>query len=124
LQQLVWYAWHLPLALVVPQTNVNSIAYMLLNSSMLALGSICTFIFLAYVYVKSRSIFVVSLTHIVLNNSAASFSYFVVIEEQMLANLGLMLTMLLVVTVLYVRKEFTIFEKYFSTSEKAKDQRK
>ncbi len=106
---LLWYGWHLPLTFVVPQTTDYPAWQMVLNTVILAIGSICTFIFLAYVYVKSQSVFVVSLAHITLNNAAASFSYFVIVENQLLANLGLMLTMLVVVAILYVKKAFSVF---------------
>lgn len=111
---LFWYGWHLPLALVASSTPDISLAEALLNHLILAVGSICTFIFLAYVYVKSRSVFVAALAHITMNNSAASFSYFVTIQNQMLANLGLTLTMIVVVAILYFRRELTVFEKYFA----------
>ncbi|HID54442.1 MAG TPA: CPBP family intramembrane metalloprotease [Anaerolineae bacterium] len=111
---LIWYAWHLPLAFALPQTNDYAAGQALLNTAILAVGSIFTFTFLTYVYIKSRSIFVVSFTHIVLNNAAASFAYFVIVQDQLLANLGLMLTMMVVVAVLYFRKEFMVFDEYFA----------
>jgi len=109
---LIWYVWHLPLALVLPQTAQYPLWQNLLNFIILAVGSIFTFTYLAYVYVKSRSIWVTSLAHIAMNNSAASFSYFAVIQNQVLANVGLTLTMI-VVAVLYFKKELEIFPKYF-----------
>ena len=110
---LIWYVWHLPLALVLPQTAQYPLWQNLLNFIILAVGSIFTFTYLAYVYVKSRSIWVTSLAHIAMNNSAASFSYFAVIQNQVLANVGLTLTMIIVVAVLYFKKELEIFPKYF-----------
>jgi membrane protease YdiL (CAAX protease family) len=111
---LIWFAWHLPLGLVVPQT-VNYPAWQtLLNMLILAVGSICTFTYLAYIYVKSESVWITSLAHITLNNSAASFSYFVIIQHQVLANLGLTLTMLIVIAVLYYRDQLKIFKEYFA----------
>jgi hypothetical protein len=50
-----------------------------------------------------------------MNNSAASFSYFVVIQNQVLANLGLTLTMIIVVVILHYKKELDIFARYFAT---------
>jgi len=110
---LIWYAWHLPLALVIPQTTQYPLWQNLLNFIILAIGSVCTFIYLAYVYVKSRSVWVTSLAHIALNNSGMSLSYFAVLQNQILANLGLALTMIIVVAVLYFRKELGIFQGYF-----------
>jgi membrane protease YdiL (CAAX protease family) len=109
---LIWYAWHLPLALVIPQTVQYPIWQTLLNFIFLAIGSICTFTYLAYIYVKSESVWVTSFAHIAMNNSAASFSYFAVVQNQMLANLGLTLTMIIVVAVLYYTKELNIFAEY------------
>ncbi len=110
---LIWYAWHLPLTLVIPQTAQYSPWQQLVNYMVLAVGSLCTFIYLAYIYVKSRSVWVTSLAHIAMNNSAASFSYFAVVQDQLLANLGLALTMIVVVVVLYFKKELDVFQKYF-----------
>lgn len=110
---LIWYAWHLPLALVIPQTAHYPFWQNLLNLIILAIGSVCTFTYLAYIYVKSKSVWVTSLAHITMNNSAASFSYFAVIQNQVLANVGLALTMMIVVAVLHFKKELDIFPKYF-----------
>jgi membrane protease YdiL (CAAX protease family) len=110
---LIWYAWHLPLALFIPQTAQYPLWQNLLNFLILAIGSVCTFTYLAYIYVKSRSVWVASLAHITMNNSAASFSYFVIIQNQILANIGLALTMIIVVAVLYFRKELGVFPRYF-----------
>jgi membrane protease YdiL (CAAX protease family) len=109
---LIWYAWHLPLALVIPQTVQYPLWQTLLNLVFLAIGSICTFTYLAYIYIKSESVWVTSFAHIAMNNSAASFSYFAVVQNQMLANLGLTLTMIIVVAVLYYTKELNIFAEY------------
>jgi len=108
---LIWYAWHLPLGWVIPQTTQYPFHEQLLNFIILGIGSICAFIYLAYVYVKSRSIWVTALAHIVLNNAAASFSYFVVIQNQVLANLGLTLTMVVVVLILWLLRELNIFNR-------------
>ncbi len=110
---LIWYAWHLPLVLLIPQTAQYPLWQNLLNFFILAIGSVFTFIYLAYVYVKSRSVWVVSLAHIALNNSASSFSYFAVVQNQILANVGLALTMMIVVAFLYFRKELDVFSTYF-----------
>lgn len=118
---LVWYAWHLPLALVIPQAAGYPAWQTALNYLILAVGSICTFIYLAYVYVKSESVWVTSLAHIAMNNSAASFSYFAVVQNQMLANTGLSLTMMMVVAVLFMRGELNAFSDYFGAEAAAKE---
>ena len=110
---LIWYAWHLPLVLVIPQTTQYPLWQSLLNITSLAVGSICTFTYLAYVYVKSRSVWVTSLAHIAMNNSAASFSYFAVIRNQVLANVGLALTMMILVAALHFTKELDVLPEYF-----------
>ena len=110
---LIWYGWHLPLTLVVPQTVEYPLLPTLLNLGVLAIGSICAFTYLAYVYVKSESVFVTSVAHITMNNAAASFSYFAILQNQLLGNLGLTLTMLMVIAFLYYRKDLGVFEKHF-----------
>ena len=113
---LVWFAWHLPLALIIPQPVGYTVWQTVLNFFILSIGSICTFTYLAYVYVKSRSVWVTSLAHIAMNNSASAFSYFAVIQNQLLANLGLTLTMPIVVAVLYYKNELKAFNEYFETA--------
>lgn len=113
---LIWYAWHLPLALILPPAAPAPFWQTALNFLSLAVGAVCTFTYLAYVYVKSRSVWVTSVAHIVMNNSAASFSYITVLENQAMANFGLTLTMLIVVAVLYYRKELGVFREYFAGS--------
>jgi len=110
---LIWYVWHLPLVLVIPQTTQFPFWQDLLNFIILAIGSVCTFTYLAYIYVKSRSVWVTSLAHITMNNSASSLSCFGIIQNQVLANLGLALTMMIVVAFLYFKKELDIFPEYF-----------
>ena len=110
---LIWYAWHLPLALVIPPAAQHPLWQNLLNFVSLAVGSICTFTYLAYVYVKSRSVWVTALAHIAMNNSAASFSYFAVVRNQVLANVGLALTMMIVVAVLHFRGELDVLSECF-----------
>lgn len=93
---LIWFAWHLPLQFVIPETNDFNTTQTILNYFIMAIGSICTFIYLVYVFEISQSIWVVSLAHIVLNNASAAFSYLIIIQNQFLANIGLTITMLLV----------------------------
>ena len=113
----LWYAWHWPLILIIPQTLEFSFIELLTNWLLLGVGSIAAFIYLAYVYVKSESVWVASVAHITMNNAAASFSYFAILENQMLANLGLAITMVIVVLVLYWRGEFEVFTSLNSEYE-------
>ncbi|MEJ5202249.1 MAG: CPBP family intramembrane glutamic endopeptidase [Anaerolineales bacterium] len=114
---LLWYLWHIPLAFVIPQATKLPFWQTTLNLLILALGSICTHTYLAYVYAKSESIFVTALAHITMNNTAASFSYYAVIQNQVACNLGLTLTMLLTIAILYFRKELRVFAKYFCATK-------
>jgi CAAX protease family protein len=109
----IWYAWHWPVALIAPQTAEMSIGQRVLDFFILGIGSISTFIYLVYVYVKSRSVWVTSFAHIAMNNSAAAFSYFVVLQNQLLADLGLALTMLIVAIILYQKNLLGAIENYF-----------
>ncbi len=94
---LIWFAWHLPLQFVIPKTYELTTTQTIMNYIVLATGSICTFMYLCYVFEKSQSIWVVSLAHIVINNGSAAFSYFTIIQNYFLANIGLTITMILVV---------------------------
>ena len=114
---LIWYAWHWPVALIAPQTAEMSVGQSVLNFFILGIGSICTFIYLVFIYIKSRSVWVTSFAHIALNNSAAAFSYFVVLQNQLLANLGLALTMVIVAIILYRKNLLGALEDYFVREE-------
>jgi membrane protease YdiL (CAAX protease family) len=107
---LIWFAWHIPITFMMPQTAEMSVTTTILNYLILAVGSVCTFAYLATVYVRSGSVFVTSIAHIAMNNAAASLSYFVIVQDQVLANLGLTLTMLVVVLIMAGRKWFVIGE--------------
>ena len=100
---LIWFAWHIPITFMIPQTSEIPLWTTILNYVILALGSVCTFVYLAYVYVRSGSVFVTSIAHSAMNNAAASLSYFIVMQNQILANLGLTFTMLIVVGVMVWR---------------------
>lgn len=108
---IIWYAWHLPLSLVVtvPQHLQQSRAEQLALIIPMILGAIAAHTYFAYAYFKTRNILVASLAHIVLNNASASFSYIFVIESAPLANLGTVLVMMLVVVGLLVTRQFQVF---------------
>jgi len=111
---LIWFLWHIPLVLILPQQVQYTAVEIVLNLIILGLGSVCTFIYLAYVYIKSESVFVAAIAHVTLNNSARSFSYYVEIKNQLLANFGLAITMVIVVLLLYFTKQTIVFKEYFS----------
>ena len=117
---LIWYAWHWPVALIAPQTASMSAGESVLNFIILGLGSMSTFIYLVYVYVKSRSVWVTAFAHIVLNNSASAFSYFVVLQNQLLANLGLALAMLILAVILFRKNLPGAVADYFGSEENIK----
>jgi membrane protease YdiL (CAAX protease family) len=117
---LIWYAWHWPVALIVPQTAEMSVGQRVLDFFILGIGSICTFIYLVYIYVKSRSVWVTSFAHIAMNNAAAAFSYFVVLQNQLLADLGLALTMVIVAIILFQKTLLGAIEDYFCHEERIK----
>lgn len=94
---IIWFLWHVPLTFVMPATQEFSTLEWGANSLILAIGSICTHTWLAYVFVKTRSIWIAALAHITFNNVSTALSFFVTIENQTLANTGLVLTMLIVV---------------------------
>jgi len=107
---LIWFAWHLPLALVVPSVADSQTPTMsFINAVTLAIGAIFTHVYLAYVYVRSSSIFVVSLAHITLNNASAALGYFVALQDQLRANLATALVMMLVVGFLQARGHLRVF---------------
>jgi membrane protease YdiL (CAAX protease family) len=107
---LLWFAWHIPISFMIPQTIEMPVWASILNYLILAVGSVCTFAYLAYVYAKSGSVFVTSIAHIAINNAAASLSYFVIVQDQLLANLGLTMTMVIVVAIMFTKKLFVFDE--------------
>ncbi len=48
-----------------------------------------------------------------MNNPAASVSYFAAVQHLIPANVGLALTMIIVLAILYFMKELDVFQKYF-----------
>jgi membrane protease YdiL (CAAX protease family) len=118
---LLWYAWHLPLALVLPALTPVPLWQTILEQAALLVGSICTHIYLCYVYAKSRSIFVPSIAHIAMNNASRSFAYFVVVTNQFNANLAQSFAMVVVIALLYYRKELTIIPEFLSQQSGQKE---
>lgn len=113
---LIWFAWHTPLVLVIPQPQQLSPAAHVLNAIILAIGSVATFIFLAYVFAESGSIWVASFVHAVLNNGSRSLGYFAAVESQIKANLALAAVMVAVVLVLYASGRLRVLDGFLSGS--------
>ena len=112
---LIWFAWHTPLVLVIPKTHHMTAAENTLNAVVLATGSVATFVFLAYVFAESGSIWVASFVHAVLNNASRSLAYFAVVDNQVLANVALTTVMVVVVLALYVSGGLRVFRVFFSS---------
>ncbi len=111
---LIWFAWHIPLIFIMPAPGDFGPWQHAINMAILAAASIFSFVFFAFVYARSGTIWVASFAHAVMNNTSRSFSYFVRIEDQLTANLALAVTMALVVGILYLRKEFRIFDSFLA----------
>jgi hypothetical protein len=58
-------------------------------------------------------VWVTSFARLAMNNSAAAFSYFVVLQNQLLADLGLVLTMVIVAIILYQKDLLGVMEDNF-----------
>lgn len=113
---LIWFAWHTPLVLVFPRTQQMTPAENVLNVVILIAGSVATFVFLAYVFAESGSIWVASFVHAVLNNASRSLGYFAVVENQVLANLALTAVMVAAVLLLYAQGRLKVFRGFFSSN--------
>lgn len=110
---LIWVAWHLPLGLLVPQ-EITPQQYVA-NLAIQVVGGIAAFTYLAYVYVRSRSVWTAALAHITMNNASAAFSYIFILDNQFLGNLSNALVMVLIVGILYLTGRFRVFQEYFET---------
>ena len=89
------------------------------NFVMLAVGSVCTFVYLVYVYAKTGSIWITAVAHITLNNASPSLSYFVVVQDNFLANVGTVVVMALVVGWLYRRGKLAAIARAFGATTAA-----
>ncbi len=111
---LIWFAWHIPLTLVMPAGPSMEWWQSAVNVVVLAIGSLCTFALLAYSYVRTRNILVASLLHITINNASHAIGYYAVTGTDPLpANAALALVMVLVVAILYATKQFKAFDEFF-----------
>ncbi len=107
----LWYAWHLPLLLLVPAGPPLPLWQAVIDQLGAVAGAICTHAYLCYVYTKSGSIFVPSIAHIALNNAARSLSYFVVLQSQLAANLAQNLVFVIIVVILALGKELPLLTR-------------
>jgi membrane protease YdiL (CAAX protease family) len=90
-----------------------------LNALILAAGSVATFVFLAYVFARTGSIWVASFVHAVLNNGSRSLGYFAVVESQVMANLALTAVMVGAVLLLHARRRLGVFREFFPVGPSA-----
>lgn len=96
---IIWFLWHLPLGFVMPVKYNFTNFEIATNVLVQTIGSICTHTWLAYVLIKTKSIWITALAHITFNNVSTALSFFVTIENQTVANIGLVLTMLIAVII-------------------------
>lgn len=95
----IWFLWHVPLMFVLPLTHQFTPSQHLLNGIITLTGTICSHIYFSFILVRTKSIWIAALAHITFNNASAALAFFVVIQNQLLANTCLTLTMTIVVTV-------------------------
>ena len=107
---LLWFAWHLPLVLLVP-AGATPMSYAPLQLAALAVGSVCTAAVFAWAYAATRSIFIPSLLHITINNASRALSYWVELRDQVTADCMLAVAMLLVVGAVYAAGGFRRFAR-------------
>lgn len=117
---LLWYAWHLPLTLILPPSPALPAWQAPANHIALLLGSLCTHIYLCRVFAESRSIFVPAIAHITLNNAARALACFVVIQNQFTANLMQSLAMFVIVGILYASGSLRSIPDFLSGDDAGK----
>lgn len=116
----LWYLWHQPLALILPAQAPIPYWQTIASHIFAIAGSICTHTYLCYVFARSRSIFVPSIAHIAMNNASRSFAYFIVIQNQFMANLMQYLVIVLVVAFLFHRNELKAIPEFLSEKKENK----
>ena len=94
---IIWFLWHIPLGLVLPVNGNFSGIEIILNILLQTIGSVCMHIYLAYVLIKTKSIWITALAHITFNNVSTALGFFIIINNQITANAGLVITMILTI---------------------------
>lgn len=110
----IWYAWHWPLMLIMPPGPERPLWVNVAEFAIKAIAIIGSHIYLLYAYAKSRSIFVAAIAHIVMNNASMSLSYLAAVQDPLLANLALAVTMLIVVAVLYAKGQLAVIGTFLA----------
>lgn len=105
---VLWFLWHLPLALLGPPRGLGA-GQLVLDTVALLLGALATFVLFAWVFVRGGSIWVPSFFHAVLNNGSRAFSYWVRVEDQVVADVLLAAVMVAVVLALWRTGRLAVF---------------
>ncbi len=107
---LIWFGWHLPLALLGPSKPFGLLAA--LDAALLAVGAVATFVLFAWLFAWGGSIWVPSLFHAVLNNGSRALSYWMKVENQLGANALLSAVMVLAVVLLWRTGQLRVFARW------------
>ncbi len=108
---LIWYAWHLPLALLGPRPE--ELRWLVaVHALVLACGAVATFVLFAWLFVRGGSVWVPSFFHAVMNNASRALSYWVRVEHQLAADAVLTLVMVAAVVVLWRGGRFADFDAW------------
>ncbi len=118
---LIWYAWHVPLLLVVPSTAAGETDPLstAVRIVALAVGAIATHTVFAYAYARSGSIWIASLVHGTIDNASRSGSYWVIVVDQYRADVAVAVSMVVVVALLAATGELRWIPRFFGRSRTA-----
>ena len=114
---LIWFLWHIPLTFLSPQLPDFTSWHFLMKMFILCIGGICTFILFAYIFAIYRNIWIPSLFHITMNNSSRALSYWMMYENQEIANLMIMMVMSILVGLLWITGRFKVFREQAAESQ-------
>jgi drug/metabolite transporter superfamily protein YnfA len=67
----------------------------MLNGAILLVGSVCTHTYFSFVLAYTQNIWASAIAHIAFNNISGAFAFYAVVQNQTLANLGIVIVMLL-----------------------------
>jgi len=109
---LIWFIWHIPLGFLGPETETEVTTKAVLNYLLLGVSSLGMYAIFAYIFVVTKSIWVPSFFHIVVNNSQRAFSYWYSVKDQELASIILSLITIVVVLALWKSGRFRVFERW------------
>lgn len=113
---LVWYAWHLPLLLVLPATeNASAVPPAFAAARVVALGcgAIAIHALFAYAYARTGSIWVPALLHGTIDNASRAASYWLIVSDQAIADIALAASMVVIVGALFASGELRAIGRSF-----------